>query len=371
MKVLHFFKTFFPDSYGGVEQVIYQICRGTACFDIKADVLSLSKNKMLAPVNIDGHYSYRAKQHFDIASTSISFSVFSEFKKLAQQADIIHYHFPWPMMDIIHLSSKINKPTVVTYHSDVVKQKYLLNFYRPLQNHFLKNVDKIVATSPNYIESSDVLSSLRDKTVSIPIGLDKASYPTPNFDRVAYWKHKFGDTFFLFIGVLRYYKGLHILIEAASGVEQPIVIAGEGPFEKDLKDQAQRLGLKNVHFIGKVSDEDKVALLISCFSFVFPSNLRSEAFGVSLLEAAMYGKPLISTEIGTGTSYINVDGKTGLVIAPNAPEQLKQAMLKLSQNSKMAKQMGEAAEKRYWELFTAKNMAKKYSNLYRELLIKK
>ena len=237
-------------------------------------------------------------------------------------------------------------------------------------NKFLGSVDRIVSTSPNYLKSSKVLARFKDKVSVIPIGLDKSTYPTPNKDRLEYWQKKFSDKFFLFVGVMRYYKGLHILIEAARNSDYTIVIVGAGPIEKELKDQIENLDINNIYFIGIVSDEDKVALFTLSYAILFPSHLRSEAFGISLLEGAMYGKPLISSEIGTGTTYINIDGETGMVVPPSDPGALREAMDYLWNNPRAAKKMGERAEKRYWDLFTADKMAKSYVDLYQSLLDK-
>ena len=117
-----------------------------------------------------------------------------------------------------------------------------------------------------------------------------------------------------------------------------------------------------------MSDEDKVALITLSYAILFPSNLRSEAFGISLLEGAMFGRPLISCEIGTGTTYINIDGETGIVVPPSDPGALRKAMDYLWKNTKISKNMGKNAEKRYWDLFTADKMAKSYVNLYKSLL---
>ena len=118
-----------------------------------------------------------------------------------------------------------------------------------------------------------------------------------------YWKRVIGQNFFVFVGVLRYYKGLHILMEAAQNSAWPVVVIGAGPVENALREQARELGLLNVKFLGGVSEEDKVAILKLSYALVFPSHLRSEAFGISLLEGAMFGKPLISSEIGTCLLY--------------------------------------------------------------------
>lgn len=367
MRVLHFYKTSFPDTMGGVEQVINQIARGASDLGVKTDVLSLTPDRVARTVEIDGYLAHRARLHLQIASTGFSASVLLRFSQLLKKADVVHYHFPWPFMDMVHFAARVKKPTVLTYHSDIIRQKHLLKLYRPLKLKFLASMDRIVATSPNYLATSDVLEKFSDKVSVIPIGLDKATYPQPASARLQFFRERLGPKFFLFVGLLRYYKGLHILMEAAQGADYPIVIVGAGPIEQELKAQAVQLGLRNIHFLGHVSDEDKVALLTLCYGIVFPSHLRSEAFGISLLEGAMYGKPMISSEIGTGTTYINIADETGLVVPPSDPVALRQAMRYLWEHPERAAEMGRRAEARYWEHFTADQMVGEYVKLYREL----
>ena len=290
IRVLHFYKTSFPYSFGGVEQVIHQLCQGGFEHGISNEVLVLSTNGKSETIDVSGYKVHSVKQNFQIASTGFSLSAFRRFKELSEQSDIIHYHFPWPFMDLVHVLMRIKKPVVVSYHSDIVRQKRLLTLYRPLKRYFFSKVDRIVAASPNYMASSDVLMRYSDKANVITYGLDKTSYQEPTLNTLARWKNITGEKFFLFLGVLRYYKGLHILLDALAEVDYPVVIAGSGPVEQELHTHAEKLNLKNVHFVGKVSEEDKVALLSTCYGVVFPSHLRSEAFGISLLEGAMYGK---------------------------------------------------------------------------------
>ncbi len=370
MKILHFYKSYFPYNMGGIEQVINQVAIGVKKLGIETEVLALTDKKPNHTTMVDGHKVHFCHSNFSFASTPFSLEAFSEFSTLVKEADIIHYHFPYPFTDILHFCFRVKKPTIVTYHLDIVKQKHLLSLYRPLMNHFLKNVGHIVATSPNYIRTSKILSKFSAKTTVIPIGLDKNTYPQLSQEKLAYWSKKFPKRFFLFIGVFRYYKGLHILLEAAKYNDYPIVIIGSGPMEKQLKEQAQNLDLNNIYFLGALDHEDKVALLKLCYSLVFPSHLRSEAFGISLLEGAMYGKPLISCEIGTGTTYINIDKETGMVVEANQPQKLHKAMKYLWDNQKEAKEMGKMAEIRYHKLFTAKQMAKSYADLYRSFNVK-
>ncbi|WP_434777257.1 glycosyltransferase family 4 protein [Neisseria sp. Ec49-e6-T10] len=368
IKVLHFCKTYYPNTFGGIEQVVYQLAEGGRLKGVEARVLSLSEQGKTQNIQVGHHDAYFSKTIVEFASTPLSFSVFQDLSKLVQQVDIIHYHFPWPFMDLAHFVCRIKKPSIVTYHSDIVKQKNLLRLYKPLMYKFFADVDSIVASSPNYMMTSQTLQRFKDKVTVVPFGLDKASYPQVAEQKKKEWQEKFGNRFFLFIGTFRYYKGLNILIEAAQGTSYPIVIVGAGPIEEKLKKQATDLGVQNVHFLGSLSDEDKVALLQLCGAVVFPSHLRSEAFGITLLEGAMYSKPMISCEIGTGTTYVNIADKTGLVIPPSNSVALREAMDTLWHNPMLAACLGENAGKRYDELFTSEKMVDQYIQLYQSIL---
>lgn len=370
MRVLHFFKTYWPDTFGGVERTIHAIAKGTAKYGIESEVLSLSEKPGENSLEFDGHMAHKAKLDFEFASTGFSREVFGRFRELSGKADIIHYHFPWPVMDIVHLVTHPGKPAVVTYHSDIVKQKALLQVYKPLMFRFLKSVDRIVATSPNYLMSSDVLRRFGSKTTVIPLGLDQADYPRADEATLARWRGRFPGRFFLFVGVLRYYKGIHILLEAAKRNGLNVVVVGSGPMEAELKEAAGQ-GVHNAHFVGALPDQDKIALLELCEALVFPSPLRSEAFGLSLVEAAMFGKPMISCEIGTGTSFVNLNNETGLVVPPNDVDALSDAMKRIWQDKEKTFAMGVAARDRYLAHFTAEEMCSAYHRLYGELAIQR
>ncbi|MGW8195874.1 MAG: glycosyltransferase, partial [Desulforhopalus sp.] len=313
----------------------------------------------------------RCRLTLDMASTPMSIDMIGEFKRQVQWADIVHYHFPWPFGDFLHLLSSRNIPSVVTYHSDIYKQRLLKIFYAPLMHGFLNRVDRIVATSGNYLDTSIDLARHRKRCLVVPIGLDENSYTVPSSETVAAWEKRVGRNFFLFIGILRYYKGLHILLEAAKDARFRVVIAGTGPLEQELKDKAVTLGLTNVFFAGYVGDEDKTALFRLARAVVFPSLYRSEAFGVSLVEGSMYGLPLISTEIGTGTSYVNQKNVTGLIVPPGNVQSLRQAMEELHKDDSLCAVMGAAARRRFESLFTADRMGDQYYRVYTEVLDRK
>lgn len=366
MKILHFYKTFAADQHGGVEMFIRHLTHITSRQGCENVVLSLAKEEASSTQESD-YQLVQAKENFNLASTGISLSSFKIFNQLARSADIVHYHFPWPFMDLVHFITRVKKPTVVTYHSDVVRQKVLKYFYSPLQNTFLNSVDAIVATSPNYLESSPVLANFRDKSTAIPIGLDQSMYPEYEADKVSELRKRHGR-FFLFIGVLRYYKGLEFLLQAIENTDWPLFIVGAGPLEQKLMQMAIERKLHNVHFIGQVSEQQKVNLLQACYAVVFPSHLRSEAFGISLLEAAMFGKPMICSEIGTGTSFINQHEVSGLVVPPRDALAMRLAMATLWDSPALANRYGEAARERYLQIFTSRSMGEAYIKLYSRLI---
>ncbi|MFP1763681.1 glycosyltransferase family 4 protein [Lonsdalea quercina] len=368
LKVLHFYKTYYPDTFGGVEQVIFQLSETVSGRDISVTTLTLTPRGNIDAGVVGSHSSYYSKTSFEVASTPFSFNAIRKFRKLAEQADIIHYHFPYPFMDILHFISGVRKPSVVSYHSDIVKQKFALKIYSPLMNKFLSSVDYIVASSPNYLASSSTLQKFSSKVKVIPYGLDRNLYQSVGAERLDYWRKRLGERFFLFVGAFRYYKGLDVLLNAMEGVDYPLAIVGIGSLASELRKQAEDLGLKNTHFLGLLSEEDKIALLQLCCGVVFPSHLRSEAFGITLLEGAMYAKPLISCEIGTGTTYINIDGETGIVVPPEDLGALRLAMTTLWENPLLAKDYGEKALARFNRLFTSEKMAQSYIELYQEAM---
>lgn len=368
MKVLHVYRTYFPDTQGGAEEVVRQICRNTKSLGIESRVFYPSSIPIPSVIETEEAQLIRVKKNFEIASCGFCLGGISEFRRQVAWADILHYHFPWPFADVMHLASTINKPSILTYHSDIVRQQWLGAIYQPIMKRFLKAVDKIVATSPNYAGSSDTLSDFKHKTSVVPLGLDEYSYPEPSEEDLQKVADRFGRDFFLFIGVWRYYKGLPFLLEALKNRPYRAVIVGSGPEEANIKELASNLGLDNVSFPGFVDDLTKMCLLKLCRGFILPSHLRSEAFGVTLLESAMSGKPMISTEIGTGTSYINSNLETGLVIKPGDPGALQQAMDFLHDNTSDAEAMGFNARQRFEDMFTGALLGERYVATYQSLV---
>jgi glycosyltransferase involved in cell wall biosynthesis len=370
--ILNVYRTYFPDPQGGMQEAIRQICLATNAFGIKNTVFTLSPKpepcRIVRPeAIIIRHKSWAAPASCDIGDPR----AFLSFARLSARSDLLHYFFPWPFSDLLHLITQPKKPAVMTYVSDVVRQRALGQLYRPLMESTIKQMHTVIANAPNYVDSSPILSrpDIRRKVVIIPLGIDESSYPQSKDDAIL---ARIGianeEPFFVFVGVLRYYKGLSFLIEAARSVKAKIVIAGSGPEAVVLNETTRRIGAENVIFTGQITNEEKLALISASVGLVLPSHLRSEAYGMVLVEAAMCGKPMISCEIGTGTSFVNQHLKTGLVVDPESSIALSQAMNALLEDSAMATEMGVAARKRYEEYFSSEALGNAYASVYRDAL---
>lgn len=381
-RVLHIYRTYFPDPPGGLQEAIRQISLATKKEGIDSKVFALSPTPYPNVIHRPEGEVIRARSWVAPASCDIGgmASIF-KFRKLADWADILHFHFPWPYADVLNLFSNNKKPKILTYHSDIVRQRLMGMLYQPLMRHTLSSMDAVVVTSPAYGQTSSVIKNfvVPERVRVIPLGIeDEIGDSITEVDNAAVLD-RFGLRtinnaqalpYVLALGVLRYYKGLHYLIDAAKEAKGIIVIAGSGPEEEKLKAQALHLGLSNIVFTGRVDEREKAVLLRQCHTLVLSSHIRSEAFGMVLVEASMYSKPMICCEIGSGTSFVNVNGETGFVVRPGNSAELANAINKLLSNPSLAETMGHAARLRYEKLFSGKALGFAYRKLYDETMQK-
>lgn len=371
LSILHYYRTYFPDPPGGLQEAIRQIALATSAEGVANTIFTLSPQPQPALLLRPEARVVRSRSWMAPASCDMGgVASFKTFAQLTREVDVLHHLFPWPFADVLQAVTRPDKPVVLTYISDVVRQRWLGAAYAPLMWRTLRQARVIVANSPAYARTSPVLShpDIRDKVRIIPLGIEESSYPKAGdeaiFNRLDI---KVDEPYFLFIGVLRYYKGVHFLVQAAKALGVKVVIAGSGPQGVSLQALTATEHVDNVVFAGQVSDAEKVALLKRCRALVLPSHLRSEAYGMVMVEASMYGRPLISCEIGTGTSYINAHEETGFVIEPESPEALSLAMNTLLNDDALSAQMGEAARNRYDKIFSGPALGRAYADLFREI----
>jgi glycosyltransferase involved in cell wall biosynthesis len=369
LRVLHLYRTYFPETQGGLQESIRQLCLATQPLNVDNTVFALARQPEPAYMELPEGRLVRARSWLEVASCDIgAWAALRRCREAADQSDIIQIHYPWPFADmLLPFIRRRNQPVVVTYVSDIVRQKGMGLLYAPLRRYLLGTAMRVVASSPNYAVSSEILQEYQGKLTCIPHCLGEIAVPTAQLR--TRWESELGRNFFLFVGVLRYYKGLDFLLAAASQVKASIVVVGEGPEGERLRNEAAARRLGNVHFLGAVPDADKQALYSLCRGVVFPSHLRSEAFGMTLLEGAQAAKPLICCEIGTGTTWINRHHETGLVAPPSDADALAQAMNTLSDDDELCIRLGMGARARWQQFFTPEVVGAAYRKLYDDLPI--
>lgn len=361
MKILHVYATYYPDRTSGVAECIRQLAAGLRNNSVENRIFALSPHPTRQRTDAPEGEVFRAKAWAAPASCDIGgLSSLRLYRSLCDWADIVHHHVPWPFGDLLHCLARGTKPLVVTWHSDVVRQRLLAKACAPLRDALLRRASAIVATSPAYARTSPVLSrpDVAPKVRAIPPGIPEQACASAS-------NKEGSEPFFLFLGALRYYKGLPFLVEAAQTSGARIIVAGDGD---DHEFRRAAGNAANIVFAGHVSEEEKWYLLRSCRALVLPSHLRSEAYGMVLVEAAMCGKPMITCEIGTGTSFINVHEETGLVVEPTSPGALAAAMTRLLKQPELCHRFGRNARARYEELFNGRQTTNAHLRLYHDLL---
>ncbi|HTK31060.1 MAG TPA: glycosyltransferase [Candidatus Saccharimonadaceae bacterium] len=369
LSVLQVYKDYYPPVFGGIEQHISLLCRSIRPFcDVRVLVSANGEPQTKREV-VDGIPVMRAGELMRIASAPICPTWPLLFRRL--RADLYHFHFPNPTGDVSFWLSGSRGKIVVTYHSDIVRQSTILPLYRPFLWRLLKRADAIIATSPQYIESSEYLKPFADKCTVVPCCVDMRRFlPDPAVDaRAAEWRERIGGPFVLFVGRLRYYKGLDVLMRAAKAVNGRIAIVGDGPYESILRMFHRQLDLEErVLFLGAQSEFDLMALYRAARVFVLPSTVRSEALGIAMIEAMASGLPVVSTELGTGTSYVNLAGTTGLSVPPNDETALAEALNQILGDDALATRFGQAASLRAHSKFSHRTMAKKVLDVYARVM---
>lgn len=282
-------------------------------------------------------------------------------------ADIVHLHSPNPTAVLSYFASGHPGRLVVTHHSDIIRQRLLKFAYEPWLRRLMSRANGIICFSPNYLDSSDVLSRYRDKCRVIPHGLDPAVFNNYNEDQVSAIRRLFGDRIVLAVGRLVYYKGFDILIRALVGTDATLLLIGTGPLREHLQKVARHCGIAHrVHLLGEVPDV--VPYYHAARVFALPSVARSEAFGIVQLEAMACGTPVINTQIDSGVPFVSLHEVSGLTVPPANVFALERAITRLMHDDALHQRLSEGAHDRVNEHFTLSRMAAETLNLYEEVL---
>ena len=365
-KVLQLGK-FYPPDVGGIERVMQDICDGINARGLVCDVLCSSSSYNFSYEILDSRARiYRTKSFGKLASTSITPQMIFTLQKLIQAYDIIHLHLPDPMANLaLFLSDIREKIIILHWHSDIIKQKHLLKLYSPLQSWLLQRAHSIIATSPKYALESAFLQPYRDKCVSIPIGIDDiapSSLESTLPQRPA--QSKKGEKRIIFaLGRLAQNKGFTYLVQSAQYLpdEYEIHIGGDGALHSKLETLINEHKLSHkVKLLGRVTRDKLARHYQQCHIFVLPS--IQESYGVVLLEAMSFGKPIISTKLSpSGSDYVNAHNVSGLVVPPQNPAAIAQAISEIERDYE---RFSRDARARFLQLFTSEKMLDSIYELY-------
>ncbi len=383
MQILHIYKDYFP-VVGGIENHIKMLAEAQAARGHAVSVLVTSRDHRTHIETINGVRVIFAARLATVLSAPISPALFALLRR--ETPDIAHLHFPYPFGEIANYFCGRARRTIVTYHSDIIRQRITRALYRPLMTRVFARVDRIIATSPNYIASSPVLARWKDKCVVVPLGIN----PAPFENATAELQGTFSKTLsrntqhasfdyaalrsgrnthhvsLLFVGHLRYYKGLNYLIQALRELPRAqLIVVGAGPMERAWRARARQLGVDaRIVFVGAVRDAELPGYYAAADIFVLPASERSEAFGAVQLEAMAAGKPVVCAELGTGTSFVNVDGETGFVVPARDPRALAGAIARLIDDADLRARMGAAGRARVRREFTLEKMVERVMGVY-------
>jgi glycosyltransferase involved in cell wall biosynthesis len=374
-------KYYSPPHLGGVEMVVRTLAEGLVEHSrAHVRVLVSNESRERAAEVIGGVEVLRLPRQLRLSSAPVALGMRSALRRevgrrghgRSDPCDIVNLHSPYPWGELSFLAAGLDVPSVVVYHSDIVRQKRLLAAYRPFLERFLDRVDLIVTSSPNMITSSEFLAPRAEKCRVVPYGLppERLTATSSIRRRALELRATHQDRkIVLFVGRLVYYKGVDVLLRAMDGVDADLVLVGSGPLEERLRRLAAKSRVANrVSFIPPQEDDELLAWYHAADVFCLPSVARSEAFGLVQIEAHAASTPVISTDLPTGVTYANLSGETGLVVPPHDAPALRAALLRLLADDGLRARLGRQAQERALREFTVPRMVAGFLRVYAEAI---
>ncbi|HET7464289.1 MAG TPA: glycosyltransferase [Longimicrobium sp.] len=362
LKVLHVGK-FYPPHPGGMESHLELLCRLTKD-KVDLSVVVSADDARTVHETIGGVPVTRVGTRLTVASASFNPGMARAIRRA--NADVVHFHHPNPTGALSYFASRARGRLVVTYHSDIVRQKVLGPLVSPLTHALLRRADAIIASSPQYAASSPVLRKHARRVHVLPFGIDTAEFGQVDPAEVERIRAANGPRIVFAAGRLVYYKGFDVLVRAMRAVEARLLIAGGGPLRDELRALAVQTGVQDrVTLLGAVPDLRPYYHAADVFAL--PAVARSEAFGIVQMEAMACGVPVVNTSLDTGVPFVSPHGETGLTVPPGDVRALAAALNTLLDDPGLRRRMGEAGRRRVEGELSAGTMAARTLALYREV----
>jgi glycosyltransferase involved in cell wall biosynthesis len=381
-EIFHLAK-YYPPVPGGIETHVQTLARAQAALGAKVHVICIngttkSIHGMTATDTIDEMDGDVKVTRMGRALTFARFDVCPQLpqylaKTVKGKNALVHLHTPNPSMLMAMQGWNPEAPLVITHHSDIIKQRVLKYALRPFEHQVYRQASKILTTNAQYIEGSKFLQLYGKKVDFLPLGLDINPYTRPNQasrEFAVQLRQKYGSTpIWLAVGRLVYYKALHVAIQALTYVPGILYVIGAGPLEGELKELAAKLGVSDrVVWHGQATADELAGAYQAANAHWFPSNARSEAFGLVQIEAMASGCPVINADIPcSGVTWVSRHEKEGLTVPINDPAALALAARRILNEQGLRERLAYASRQRA-EDFRDLNMARRSFNVYEQLL---
>lgn len=374
MRVLQFGR--FWKLIGGVQIHAQALCRSLTRLGVDVVNLVASEHHRRSDQMLDNYRMVEAASFGVYFSTSISPDLVWLARHLHRQQpfDLIHLHFPDPMSHLASLCLPADIPRVITWHSDIIKQKGLLKLYRPWQRREIMRAQAIIAPTDAHFSSS--LQIPHEYPTSqrhvIPFGMScnrfQVTPATRSFSDAV--SERAGGRFVVFaLGRHVEYKGFGVLLDAMRHCDAFLVLGGDGPLRASLMEKATSMGLLDrVWFTGVLTEDELVGGYHACDVFCLPSITTNEAFGLVQLEAMACGKPVICTQLGNGVNALNPDGVTGLTVPVGDAMALGHAVEWLRTDPSLRQRLGRQAEMHVTNHYSLNAMGQRHVALYHQLV---
>jgi glycosyltransferase involved in cell wall biosynthesis len=363
LRVLHVGK-YYPPQIGGIESHIQTLCSELRKY-IDATVL-------VANAGREDHHEIAGSVPVTRAGTLVRLAGSPVCPSMAQKiresgVDLVHLHLPNPTAAIAYVASGFRGPLVITWHSDIVRQKFLKKLFMPIECRLLQEARVIIASSPDYVAYSSALYEHRVRCRVIPFGISVDQGRDRDNGEISTIERLYRRPLLLSIGRMVGYKGYRYLVRAMKHINATLLLIGDGPERLNLEAEVRSLGIsEQVHFLGRV--EQTAPYYQACDLFVLPSVGRNEAFGIVQLEAMAYGKPVVNTQLRSGVPFVSVNGFTGITVPPADAQALARAINVLLDDPIRLSAYGAAAKTRVQREFTLERMVSETLRVYEEVL---
>ena len=352
---------FYPPYRGGMETHMEVLCGELRDrFDIQVVVANPGRTTVRETVG--GVRVTRLATPFSITSAPVNPALPAAIRAAAP--DLVHLHLPHPGAVLGMLASGYTGPLVVTYHSDVVRQRVMSGVFMPLLHRVLARASTIIVSSQRYADSSPVLVRHRARCRIVPFGIDPVEPDAAEVERI---RAQFGPRLVLGVGRFVYYKGLDVLIDAMHEVDANLLVIGDGPLRPALTGRVRRAGLSGrVTLAGTVPDT--TPYFAAADVFALPSVARSEAFGIVQLEAMAAGTPVVNTALDSGVPWVSRDGESGLTVPPGDARAMGGAIARLLDDDALRRRFGAAGQERVRAEFRVPLMISRITSIYEAAL---